>query len=309
MNVNAVLGALIGGLLFGATACVGADESVRFADDSVIDDGGDQSSSSGTGSSGGASSSSSGTAGPGWPSCAARPAGAVATTVPQIWYDDPVEPTAVWLEGVYVSAISGGRCQLNSRCHVFVQQHPSYDALHDAAWQSLRLEVSDSIAHYFEGIAVGDQLNLAAHGGRRTDGGRNELQLQVSTELPGCAAVVGRAELLPVEASLDQLTIEAYEESLGPVLIRVATVAGKPDALDETFALWSQGGFDDEGADVTSLSPYFLPNHEFVGLAPGKAFSFWSITGVFAVYSPDAAAGVKYEEIYLRTMGDALLGE
>lgn len=76
------------------------------------------------------------------------------------------------------------------------------------------------------------------------------------------AVSVGRAELGAVEATLDDLTVDAYEESLGPVLVRLAAVVGAPEGLDETLALWPEGTFDDEGADVTSLSPYFLPNHQ-----------------------------------------------
>jgi len=292
------------------TACVGTDDAVPFGEDGAgeTDNGSSSGTSSGSTSSGGNGSSSSGHSGPGWPSCVERPGEAVATTLPQIWYDDPSEPAAVWLEGVYVSAISGGGCAVSTTCHLFVQQHPSYAALHEATWQSLRLEVSDSVAHYFEDINVGDQIDVAAHAWRRTDGGRNELQLQISSELPGCAEVVGRAELAPVAATLDDLTIEAYEESLGPVLVRVAAVAGAPDAPDETFALWPQGAFDDEGAQVTSLSPYFLPSHEFVGLESGKAYHFWSVTGVFGIYSPASNPSAKYEELYLRSMADLLLG-
>ncbi|MBW2456242.1 MAG: hypothetical protein JRI68_17110 [Deltaproteobacteria bacterium] len=307
MNGHAVLGAWLGGLMVLTTACVGSSEAIGFGDEGISEDGSEPGSSSG--SSSGTSSSSSGHSGPGWPGCVERPGDALATTLPQIWYDNPVEPTAVWLEGVYVSAISGGGCQLNTPCHLFVQQHPSYGMLHEAAWQSLRLEVSDGIAHYFEDINVGDQIDLAAHAWRRADGGRNELQLQVSSGLPGCAVVVGRAELAPVAATLGDLTVDAYEESLGPVLVQVAAVVGEPEGLDETFALWPQGDFDDDSADVTSLSPYFLPNHQFVGLAAGQVFSFWSVTGVFAVYSPASNPSVKYEEIYLRSMADLLLGE
>ncbi len=306
MNGHAVVGAWLGSLMVLTTACVGSNDSIGFGDEALSEGGGEPSSSSSSGS--GTSSSSSGHTGPGWPGCADRPADAIATTLPQIWTDDPVEPTAVWLEGVYVSAISGGGCQLNTPCHLFVQQHPSYGALHEAAWQSLRLEVSDGIAHYFEDIKVGDQIDLAAHGWRRTDGGRNELQLQISSEMPGCAVVVGRAELAPVEATLEELSVDAYEETLGPVLVRVALVAGAPEALNETFPLWPQESLDDEGLGVTNLSPYFLPNHEFIGLSTGKVFKFWSVTGVFGVFSPASNPSAKYEEIYLRDMSDVLLG-
>jgi hypothetical protein len=240
--------------------------------------------------------------GGGWPTCDMQPPGSTTKTLPEIWVDDPVAPTEAWVPGVYVTAVSGSACSAGSSCQIFVQQQESYPTLNAATHQSIRVAIVPAAAEHFEGIAVGDRIDLFASAFRDTSDGRNELIFLVSPNLPGCAAVVGTGDPQPVTVTLDQLTLAAYETDIGPVLVRVDTVSGNPALPDETFGLWDTGGMI--GGDittVTSLSPFFLPGSAFTGLTQGMITDFEEVVGVFAIYAPDADPLIKYEEIYVRS--------
>jgi hypothetical protein len=231
-----------------------------------------------------------------------QPPGSTTKTIPEIWADDPLTPTAAWVPGVYVTAVSGGACAAGVACQIFVQQGEVYGSLTEAAHQSLRVGIAPAAAQYFEGIAVGDQIDLFARALRDTTDGKNELIFLVSASLPGCAEVVGAGDPQPLTVTLDQLTTQAYEVDVGPVLVRVETVTGNPNLPTETFALWDTGTMP--GGDittVTSLSPFFLPGATFTGLVDGMNTDFAEVIGVFGQFAPPADPLIKYEEIYPRS--------
>ncbi len=240
-----------------------------------------------------------------WPTCDTQPPGSVTKTLPEIWVDNPATPTAAWVPGVFVTAVAGGGCTANTACQLFVQQEESYASLALATHQSLRVGVAPDAAVHFEGIAVGDQIDLYARAFRDTTDGANELFFLVASSLPGCAAVVGAGDPQPVDAVLDDLTVAAYEVDMGPVLVRVDTVSGNPNLPAETFGLWDTGTMP--GGDITtitSLSPFFLPGGTFNGLVDGMNTDFVEVVGVFGLFVPPADPLIKYEEIYVRTDAD-----
>ena len=260
-----------------------------------------------TGVGGGASSSSS-SAGTGggfmWPTCDAPEPGAVQKTLHQIWLDNPAAPTEVWSPGLFVTGVSKGGCQAGAACQIFVQQKEDLVTLAGATQQSLKMFISANTAFHFLGIKVGDKVDVDAHAWRYNVGGENELLLQVSLALPGCAKVVGSGNPVPVKASLSDFTVAAYEDTLGPVLVTVDVVSGTPQMPAQTFAILNtKGGFSDAGvATITSLSPYFMPGGVFTGYAAmntGSKHDFASVTGVFGIFIPTGSM-TKYEEIYPR---------
>ncbi|MFO0565482.1 MAG: hypothetical protein U0263_07455 [Polyangiaceae bacterium] len=104
--------------------------------------------------------------------------------------------------------------------------------------------------------------------------------------------------------------MSAYETSVGPLLVQLATVTGKPAAPTEIFGLWKTGvGIGDAGPEsLVNASPFFLPNNAFTGL-PTDGLTpkdFKTITGVFAVFQPFVEAGVapKYTVVYPRAMSE-----
>lgn len=261
----------------------------------------------GAGGGGGASSSSSGGTGGApfmWPTCDAPEPGAVQKTLHQIWQDNPAAPVEVWSPGLFVTGVSKGGCTAGVACQIFVQQAENLIDLAGATQQSLKMFISANTAFHFLGIKVGDKVDVDAHAWRYNVNSENELLLQVSLALPGCAKVVGSGKPVPVKAILKDFSISAYEDTLGPVLVKVDLVSGKPQLPAETFGLFNTTGpFDDGGvASVTSLSPYFMPGGAFTGFLAanqGKTHDFGSVTGVFGIFIPTGSM-VKYEEIYPR---------
>lgn len=259
----------------------------------------------GTGGQGGAAQGGAGGSGGGaepWPTCDTQPTGSVQKTIPEIWTDDPMFPTAAWVPGVYVTAVSGSGCSAGQSCQFFVQQNESYTTIADATHQSLRVGVAPAVASYFVGIAVGDQIDLFARASRDTQNGKNELAFLVTPSLPGCAKVVGTGDPQPITLTLDDFTVAAYETERGPMLVRVTTVTGNPNAPDATFALWDTGSVP--GGDittVTSLSPYFLSGGSFNGLTDGVNTDFDEVVGVFSLFTPPGSPVTKYEEICVRS--------
>jgi hypothetical protein len=262
------------------------------------------------GGSSSASSSAAGTGGGGfvWPTCDAPEPGAVQKTLHQVWQDNPAAPTEVWSPGLFVTGVSKGGCQSGVACQIFVQQAENLIDLAGATQQSLKMFISANTAFHFLGIKVGDKVDVDAHAWRYNVGGENELLLQVSLALPGCAKVVGAGNPLPVPALLSDLSVSAYEDTLGPVLVKVSSVSGTPQMPAQTFGLYNtKPPFDDAGvASVTSLSPYFMSSGVFTGyvaMNTGAKHDFASVTGVFGIFIPTGSM-TKYEEIYPRSEAD-----
>jgi hypothetical protein len=225
----------------------------------------------------------------------------VQKTIHQIWQDDPAQPTEAWVPGVYVTGVGKGGCQAGVACQIFVQQSEAFADLAAGSQQALKMFISANTAFHFAGIKVGDRVDVDAFAWRYTVNGQNELLLQVNLQLPGCAKVVGTGNPVPVPAQLSDLTLSAYEDTVGPLLVTVTGVSGKPQLPAETFGLWKTGTFTDAGADtIVSLSPYLLPTAAFSGLTTGKVHDFTSVTGVFGLFSPTADPSAKYKEIYPR---------
>lgn len=255
------------------------------------------------GGGGTASTGGSGGAGPMWPTCDAQPAGSIERTIPEIWALNPSSALESWVPGVYITAISGGACVAGESCTFYVQQEETYADLTAATKQSLRVGVAPAVSNYFETLAVGDRIDLFANAFR--DPGVNELYFLISPSLPGCAAVVGQGDPQPVLATLDDFTVAAYEDTIGPVLVRVDTVTGNPNTPPETFALWDTGTMPNgDITTVTSLSPFCLTGKAFTGLTDGTNTAFSEVVGVFSIFSPPADPPVKYEEICVRTTAD-----
>jgi hypothetical protein len=247
---------------------------------------------------------------PSWPDCTSQPAGSAATTLKTIWQDDPAAPTPVWLQGVYVTALSKNGCVSGEACDIFVQEQESFADLAAAAQRSLKLFVSPATSEHFLGLAVGDKLDVYAHAWRYDVSGEDELLLQVNLQLPGCALKVGSGSPQPVAAKLSELTQQAYYTTHGPVLVQVSPpsgLSGTPHLPEETFAIYETGVFSDAGVEeLMSLSPFFLPGAAFVGWTPEAPLTFTSVTGVYAVFVPAGAPLVRYKELYPRTMAEAV---
>lgn len=251
-------------------------------------------------------------AGDPWPTCDAQPAGVPDMTLPEIWTANPSTPTEVWVTGLYVTAISWGGCSSGNACQVFLQDAETYASFAAGAQHGMKLFVSGATAEHFESLQVGDRVNVYAHAWRyNLNPAQNELLLQVNGTLRGCAKAVGSGTPAPIEGvELTDLTVDAYENTHGPLLVRVDEVSGKPGAATETFALWKTGGpFVEAGVEsVVSASPYFLDGGSFSGLPTDgtTTVDFASITGVFGLFVPappaDGGTGPKYLMIYPRTM-------
>ncbi|MCC6897771.1 MAG: hypothetical protein IT377_02290 [Polyangiaceae bacterium] len=252
-----------------------------------------------------------GDGGLGWPTCDSPPSGVPQKTLAQIWSDNPAKETQVWVPGVFVTAISGAGCVANSACQVFVQQAESYPTLAAAAKQAIKLRIASTVAQHFGGLKVGDKVDVLGHAWRYALGGVNELVIQINSQLPGCAKKVGNGNPVPVTGvQLGDLSVAAYEQTHGPVLIQISTVSGKPAGSKEIFGLWKTGvGIGDAGPEsLVNASPFFLPNNAFVGLPTTgtDAVSFKTVSGVFAVFVPSTDGGTapKYKVVYPRTMGE-----
>jgi len=246
-----------------------------------------------------------------WPTCDAQPSGVPALTLSEIWSTNPTDPTEVWVSGLYVTAISYGKCSAGSACQVFLQDALTYPSFAAGAHHGMKLFVSSNTAQHFETLAVGDRVDVLAHAWRYdVNPSQNELLLQVNNSLRGCAKKIGEGTPAPIEGvQLTDLTVDAYENTHGPVLVKVDGVSGKPGVPSETFALWKTGGpFVEAGIDsVVSASPYFLTGGSFSGLPTNATttVSFSSITGVFGLFVPSGdGGGAKYLMLYPRTMAD-----
>ncbi len=250
-------------------------------------------------------------AGSPWPTCDAQPTGVPDMTLPQIWASNPTDPTEVWITGLYVTAISRGGCVGGNACQVFLQDAETFASFDAGAKHAMKLFVSSATAQHFNTLKIGDRVNVLAHAWRyNLNPSQNELLLQVNNALRGCAKTVGTGTPTPIaDVELTDLTLDAYENTHGPLLVKVDGVSGKPGAAMETFALWKTGGpFVEAGIEsVVSASPYFLSSGAFSGLPTNgtTTVDFESITGVFGLFVPTAdGGGSKYLMLYPRNMGE-----
>ena len=237
-----------------------------------------------------------------WPDCNTMPASAKVSTLPQIWADDPNKPIETWVSGVYVTAVSNGACMGGTACSIFVQQDLSYASFGAASKHGLKIFVSAATSMYFTGIAVGDKVDLLGWAWRYNLDNENELLLQVNQQLPGCFKKTGSGMATPTKALLTDFTVNAYEQTAGPVLVEVDGVTGTPQNPNETFGIYKTGQFSDAGpSSVTSLSPFYLPGGVFTTLTKGMKTNFTRVSGVFGLFVPPTD---KYLEIYPRTSAD-----
>ncbi len=243
-----------------------------------------------------------------WPDCSTQPTGVPTKLISDIWTANANAPQLAWVNNVTISAISYGACSTGHACDIYLQTDATYPSLADGAHKAIKMFVSSAAAGYFSTAQVGDTVNAMGWGWRYNIDNQNEILLEVSDEYQGCVKKVGTLALTPVTGvTLDQLTVDAYENTIGPLLIQVDNVRGttKPN-LDETFGLvpGADGGFFDAGPEIVSLSPFFLANGTFTApLTSSTVERFTSITGVFGLFVP-LDGGAKYDEIYPRTSAD-----
>jgi hypothetical protein len=245
-----------------------------------------------------------------WPTCDEMPADADPTTIHELWVAPPQAETKVWLDGVYITAISKNGCvdaMPTETCQIFLQEAETYPDLASGSQRAIRMFISGNSAKHFTSLAVGDQVDVLAHAKRDTQNGHDELMLSVVTALPGCAKKVGQGAPAPVVVQYEDLTLSAYEQTVGPLFVRLEGVSGKPQLTDEIFGLWETGVFNEAGIEnVVSLSPFFLPGGTFTGLEAGKTHAFGSVTGVFGLFVIDSPL-TKYKVIYPRSMGEVVI--
>jgi hypothetical protein len=249
-----------------------------------------------------------------WPDCKTQPPNTTLMTLPEVWQnDDTSTPKGVFVTGVTVTAIGHGACTAGYACQLVVQDG-SYATLVAGAHHAIKVFASATTSKYFTGLTVGDKIDVSGFAWRYTLQNSNELLIEVNVMLPGCSNKTGTNALTPVTGvTLDDFTVDHYEQTYGPLLVEVANVSGKyTGPANVTFGLYPtgvDGGFPEAGAtDIVSLSPYFLPNGNFTGLAQGQVTKFTTITGIFDVfYAPPADGGTaatKYLELGPRTSAD-----
>jgi len=251
------------------------------------------------------SASSTSTGGLMWPTCNTQPPGSTVATIPAVWAANPAMPTPEWMQGVFVTAVAHGGCAANQSCDIYVQQSESYPNLAAAQKQSIRYAIAPAVSSNFVGIKVGDKVDAYGFASRNTQNGQNELMFLVTPTLAGCMKVVGSGNPLPTAATLDDLTITGYETN-GPLFVVLPGISGKPHMPAQTFAMWNTAtGPTQPLAEVTDMSPYFLPGDVFTGLTPEMVTHWTTVQGVFGLFVPPATPVVKYEELYIRSMADA----
>lgn len=245
-----------------------------------------------------------------WPTCDEMPQDADPTTIHELWVAPPAVETKVWLDGVYITAISKNGCvdaMPPEPCQIFFQEAETYPDLAAGSQRAIRMFVSGNSAKHFTSLAVGDQVDVLAHAKRDTQNGHDELMLSVVTALPGCAKKVGQGTPAPVVVQYEDLTLSAYEQTVGPLFVRLEGISGKPQLPTEIFGLWETGVFNEAGIEnVVSLSPFFLPGGTFTGLEAGKTHAFGSVTGVFGLFVIDNPL-TKYKVVYPRSMGEVVI--
>jgi hypothetical protein len=243
-----------------------------------------------------------------WPDCVTQPVDAPTQLISDIWTANANAPQLAWVNNVTISAISYNGCSTGHSCQIFLQTDATYASLADGAHKAIKMFISSATAGHFSTAQVGDTVNAMGWGWRYNIDNQNEILLEVNDEYQGCVKKVGTLALSPIpNVTLDQLTVDAYENTYGPLLVQVDNVRGTttPD-LTETFGLvpGADGGFVDAGPEIVSLSPFFLANGTFVApITKSTVEHFTSITGVFGLFVP-VDGGAKYDELYPRTPAD-----
>jgi hypothetical protein len=227
-----------------------------------------------------------------WPDCLTHPTNA---------------PTRL-INDVTISAISFNGCSTGHACQIFLQTDATYPSLVAGAHKAIKMFISAAAAGHFSTAQVGDTVNAMGWGWRYDVDGQNEILLEVNDEFQGCVKKTGTLVLTPITGvSLGDLTVDAYENTYGPLLVEVDNTRGTTTAnLTETFGLvpGADGGFIDAGPEIVSLSPFFLANGTFAApMTVSTHEHFTSIVGVFGLFVP-ADAGATYNELYPRTMTD-----
>ena len=242
-----------------------------------------------------------------WPSCDTKPTALTPRPIVDLWNANPENPTDVWLSGVVVTAVSGSVCRANSACQIFLQDDETYSSLSAGSLHAIKLFISAATAERFTGVSVGDRLDVRAWAWRYTLSGQNEMMVQINSQLHGCTKKVGTATPEPTPAALSALSLDAYENTVGPLLIRVSNVSGKPGTPTQTFGLYTTGSPPSDAGtkQVVSASPYFIKGGAFDGLSQGATTNFASISGIFGLFVPSAGT-TKYLEIYTRSMNDVV---
>lgn len=248
-----------------------------------------------------------------WPDCLSKPATATTRSISEVWTQNASKASETWVHDAFITGISGGGCTAGKACQIFLQEGSSYPTLAAAAHHAIKLFVSGNTSKYFTAAKVGDQVDALGWAWRYNLDGQNELLLQVNLQYPGCVhATTSGNTVSPVpNVTLTDLTLTAYEQTYGPVLIQVNDVSGRPTAnASETFGLWTtgfEGSFPDGGTGIVSLSPYFIKGGAFSsGFTAGKITEFERVVGVFGVFLPAGQTGTpqKYLEIYARSGAD-----
>jgi hypothetical protein len=244
-----------------------------------------------------------------WPDCATQPSDAPTQLISDIWTANASTPTLAWVNAVTISAISFNGCSTGHACQIFLQTDATYASLSAGAHKAIKMFISAATAGYFSTAQVGDTVNAMGWGWRYNIDGQNEILLEVNDEFQGCVKKTGTLALTPITGvTLDQLTVDAYENTYGPLLVEVDNTRGTTTAdLTETFGLvpGADGGFVDAGPEIVSLSPFFLANGTFAApMTVSTHEHFTSIVGVFGLFVPIDDAGAKYNELYPRTMAD-----
>ncbi|MEO8800356.1 MAG: hypothetical protein ABI551_20860 [Polyangiaceae bacterium] len=248
-----------------------------------------------------------------WPDCNTQPAGVPTKTISEIWSDDPTTATAAWVHGATVSAVSFGGCSAGHACQIFLQTDATYATVADGAHKALKLYVTSTVSAHFSTVMVGDTVDVYGWAIRNTMNGQNELELQVTSDLEGCAKKTGSLALVPVKASLSDFTVQNYETTIGPLLVELDNLHGTTTgSFGETFGVFPgvDAGFVDAGSEIVSLSPFFLPNGTFAAPMQTNHFtSFSKLVGILGLYvpNPDGGTPATYDEIYPRTMADITL--
>src|SRR5450432_3735192 len=241
-----------------------------------------------------------------WPDCVTQPGDAPTRSISDIWTANSNAPKLAWIPSVTISAISFGGCNAGHACQIFLQTDATYATLADGAHKAIKMFISAAAAVHFSSAHVGDTVNAMGWGWRYNIDGQNEILLEVNDEFQGCVKKTGTLTLTPITGvTLDQLTVDAYENTYGPLLVEVDNTRGTTTAsLTETFGLvpGADGGFVDAGPEIVSLSPFFLANGTFAApMTVSTHEHFTSIVGVFGLFVPVVDAGAKFNELYPRT--------
>jgi hypothetical protein len=219
-------------------------------------------------------------------------------TIHDIWVQNPSTPTEYWLPGVFVTAMSRGACPGGGVCEIFVQQAETFASLADGSQQAIRIVVSPDEKMYFAGLHVGDQIDVDGFAFR--DVAPNELHLQASALLPGCAKTVGSGNPTPVQANQGDLTPSAYLNSVGPLLVSVTNVTGRVVSVTHPFPIWF--GSQSNNPGDAFVDPRCLPEATFVGLTEPQDLDLFFVTAVFGI----TADSLPRPALLPRTMGQLL---